>query len=613
MLALYPLPNAASTPITVAGGFDSSTNYIQNVDNSYNSNQFDIRGDEYVGKKWQIFGRFSWKDISVANPTELLLPSSNFVNQYRMLVASATYNFRANLINEFRFGFTRNNNGNTNPFNGQAFAQTLGINGIGSNNLYFNGVTELDFNSVTSLNADRLSSISKSNVFQYTDTLSWIKGRHTMKFGMDIRHVQAVTPLGFNGADNYGTFDFGSALFTRGETQALVTTTLGTSDDVQRVERYQGEYKKNFMLHYNFPPFSLISCLVFPQLPSTILFPRITTADRFITISTGQDTFQVTPKFTLSYGLRYEFHPGYQDAAGDIGNFDPSVPLSGRVVYPDGKSSLLNPGFLANFNACPNLGSTQGPAVNGAPCTPVLSASQAGLPNSLRTTDKLRFMPRLGLAYRPFNNDRTVFRAGAGMYNVTTLGSIFYALTGTIQAGTQTFPNQESSSGPAYQWPAYTAGGSGYGAPQYGTDYFGTANDIHFHDPLAYQWNVSADHEFAGGVALRASYIGLRTNHLVWAPSYNDMGYSSTTSALDRPLTDRPFPNWGILNDRHSSANALYNSFQLEARRRFRNGLTFNSTYTLAKNMADNQAHQQSFADENGGSRGFWPSINSCL
>src|SRR5438270_4128137 len=49
----------------------------------------------------------------------------------------------------------------------------------------------------------------------------------------------------------------GSALFTRGETQALVTTTLGTSDDVQRVERYQGEYKKNFMLHYNFPPFSV--------------------------------------------------------------------------------------------------------------------------------------------------------------------------------------------------------------------------------------------------------------------------------------------------------------------------------------------------------------------
>src|SRR5579859_7641001 len=48
----------------------------------------------------------------------------------------------------------------------------------------------------------------------------------------------------------------GSAIFTRGETQALVTTTLGTSDDMQRLEVFEGEAKKRFMLHYNFPPFS---------------------------------------------------------------------------------------------------------------------------------------------------------------------------------------------------------------------------------------------------------------------------------------------------------------------------------------------------------------------
>ena len=49
----------------------------------------------------------------------------------------------------------------------------------------------------------------------------------------------------------------GSAIFTRGETQALVTTTLGTSDDMQRLETFEGEAKKRFMLHYNFPPFSV--------------------------------------------------------------------------------------------------------------------------------------------------------------------------------------------------------------------------------------------------------------------------------------------------------------------------------------------------------------------
>jgi len=47
----------------------------------------------------------------------------------------------------------------------------------------------------------------------------------------------------------------GSALFTRGETQALVVTTLGTGDDEQYVDSLEGTYKETFMLHYNFPPY----------------------------------------------------------------------------------------------------------------------------------------------------------------------------------------------------------------------------------------------------------------------------------------------------------------------------------------------------------------------
>ena len=49
----------------------------------------------------------------------------------------------------------------------------------------------------------------------------------------------------------------GSAVFTRGETQALVTCTLGTAEDAQKVEGFEGEQWKSFMLHYNFPPFSV--------------------------------------------------------------------------------------------------------------------------------------------------------------------------------------------------------------------------------------------------------------------------------------------------------------------------------------------------------------------
>ena len=49
----------------------------------------------------------------------------------------------------------------------------------------------------------------------------------------------------------------GSALFTRGETQALVVTTLGTGEDEQFIDALEGTYRENFLLHYNFPPFSV--------------------------------------------------------------------------------------------------------------------------------------------------------------------------------------------------------------------------------------------------------------------------------------------------------------------------------------------------------------------
>src|SRR5439155_18224956 len=57
----------------------------------------------------------------------------------------------------------------------------------------------------------------------------------------------------------------GSALFTRGETQALVTVTLGTSEDTQLIEDLEGESERNFLLHYNFPPFSVGEVTRFEQ------------------------------------------------------------------------------------------------------------------------------------------------------------------------------------------------------------------------------------------------------------------------------------------------------------------------------------------------------------
>ncbi|MFT4114459.1 carboxypeptidase regulatory-like domain-containing protein, partial [Silvibacterium sp.] len=485
-LQFFPDPNVGSTTTYTPGAI----NYITNKNTTLTSNQFDVRGDQYFGQKALVYGRFTWKNTNTADPEPLLVQSGSDIDQERILVVAGNYNFTPRLINEFRFGFTLDTSGTSNSFDGQSFAQSSGLEGL--QNLFFNGVSEMDFNYLTSLNADRLASSTKSRTFQYLDGLSWSKGTHDMKFGFDIRHIEAVTPLSFFGADNYGTFEFNTGTnftglgVTQGQEFAdfLIGTPQGTAYDAVTADN------DGITMHYNFY---------------------------------AQDQWKVTQRLTLSYGLRYEYHPGYHDPSGNIGNFDPSVPLSGEAVYPDGAEANLNAGFLESFNSCGIGQSTGVAAENGAPCTPVLDNSQAGLPSSLKKVPTLRFMPRFGFAFRPFNDDRTVVRGGYGMYNITMLGAVFYSLTGTLQAATSEYANSETATGPAYSWPTIYAGqGTSSAAGNYGTAYFGTANDINWKDPYSQQYSLSVDHEFNGGYGLRLSYIGMETHHLVWAPNLND-------------------------------------------------------------------------------------------
>ncbi len=228
------------------------------------------------------------------------------------------------------------------------------------------------------MDLDRAESEELQRTIQFADNLTWSAGSHTMKFGFDFRKLRATSPLGFIGADNYGNFDFSGA--------------------------FSGSDFGDFLLGI---PSSTSYAIVFQDNDGS--------AQHYALFA--QDTFQAGRNLTLEYGLRWEYHPAYEDASGNIGNFDPSVARSGRVVYPTGKENLLAPGYLASFNACP------GPNANGAPCTPVLSAEEAGLPESLRRVG-YRIMPRLGFAYRPFGDDKTVVRGGVGGYNGATLGSV---------------------------------------------------------------------------------------------------------------------------------------------------------------------------------------------
>lgn len=552
ILTLYPLPN-----VTNPDQFRVA-NYIRNASNNINSDQYDIRIDHNLTSKQSIFSRWTWKEISTDSPNILSLPSNTAFDKYKILVVSHNYALTPRLLNEARFGLTLNNSGTAFPFDGRDFTSKLGFTGIGPN-FPFNGLPNIDFaGDITDLNRNRADGASQSRTYQFNNNLTWTKGRHTTKYGFDVRWIRAVSPLGFIGADNYGNSSFNNTFSGNDFGDFLLGIPIRTSYAIIQQDN------DGRTTHYHF---------------------------------FGQDSFRVSQKLTLEFGLRYEYHPGYTDAGGNIGNFDPSIPRTGQVVYPTGKRNLLAPGFLATFNACP------APAANGAACTPVLSAEEAGLPEGLRTVPKDRFLPRFGFAFRPFGDDKTVVRGGIGAYNGTLLGSIYFSLTGTLQSDVREFTNLSSGGRPLYQWPAIQSGGTGINAGQLGTASFRTANDINYKDPYSVQWNLSVDRYAGFGVGVRVSYIGMKTTQLAWAPDLNQMT-NSTQFAINRPLSDRPFPNWGIIFTRTAGATAYYNALQVEANRRFGNGLTFNSTYTWAKNLADNGGpNSTGFTGETGGGR----------
>ncbi|HUE02365.1 MAG TPA: TonB-dependent receptor, partial [Bryobacteraceae bacterium] len=322
-LALYPLPNAGdlNTP--------HAANYITNRNESVDSDQFDARIDHYLKSNMSLMGRFTWKNIAQDTPQALLVPSESFAINYKLLATSWNWNIRPNLINEFRFGFTLNPTTQTLPFNGAQFTNGLGLQGVGPN-FPFNGLSEIDMTGFTCLCTDRGNSLSENNTYQWNNNTTWTVGRHNIKFGFDIRRIKAVSPLGFIGGDNYGNFNF-----TGG---------------------FTGNAFGDFLL----------------GLPTNTGIDQVVHDNYGLSMQYGvyaQDSFRVSPRLTLEYGVRWEYHPGYTDQYGNIGNFV-QVPKSGEVVYPDGAQSTLAPLFLASFNACPTLGSTTGPAENGAPCTP---------------------------------------------------------------------------------------------------------------------------------------------------------------------------------------------------------------------------------------------------
>ena len=119
-------------------------------------------GDQYFGIEPEVsaLGTIYVQELSYeCYRLKLLVPSNQQASKSRVLKVSANYTVTPHLINEAGFGFTLYTSGQTNPLDGKTFTTGLGLTGL--QNLFYNGVPELDFYNLTSLNVDRLSSLTE--------------------------------------------------------------------------------------------------------------------------------------------------------------------------------------------------------------------------------------------------------------------------------------------------------------------------------------------------------------------------------------------------------------------------------------------------------------------
>ena len=546
----YPLPNVT--------GSGSGYNYETLQPIPSNTNGFDARLDHYITSNQQIYARFSWKNLlsdsgQLGLPANPLLPNDINVEHDRSLIVSYNYTITPKMVNEFRFGFTNSLINTSFPIQGATADNQLGLTGISFANHPNSGAFPTfnfsDGTGFTPIGRDK-DGPGQSKTMQFTDNLSRTMGKHTLRFGLDARRIFYETVVRWGQSDDFGAFTFNQGVFT-------------------------GSSFGDFLLGAPNTDFIVASSPNTNE-PSTQWGIY------------AQDQWQVNDRLTVNLGLRWEVLPEFTENQGDIANFDPR---NGDIVVPDillnktvPSSPLLQANynaFLVSFNAC------QLPTRNmSLPCSNVVTASQDHLSQSLRNTYWGDYDPRVGIAYRPFRDNKTVFRAGFGIFTQTPLGQLAYDFLGIPLGAPYTYSNNNGGV-PLFRFPQTSPAST---TAQYGGTGLYDGMSPNFKDPQTVQWNVTIERQLTSSLAARITYSGMNSYRMNVKEDYNAIP-PGKQPYVPSPYVDprAPYQNWDEIN---YSANAGFSNYQglaVEATQRLSHGLYFQANYTWAHNISDAQ------------------------
>ncbi len=405
-------------------------------------------------------------------------------------------------INEARVNFVRQHYNTDAPSGGQNFPSKLGLNNVPPD--YFPTIT-ISGAVPTSLAPGKIGG-GTQNTFAYSDSFTWVKGKHTVKLGGSLNKYQYNTLATWSS----GSFGF-SGLFT-------------------------GQGYADFLL-------GLPNSYSLTAAPITFGARRTSVAG-FI-----QDDFHVTRNLTINAGLRYNFEGGFSEAHNRLSNFSPTS---------------INP-------------------VTNSPGAIVFAHSGDTL---LQKRHPTLFSPRLGFAWTVANG--WVARGAYGIFvvpisaqrnfNTTPPG---YAIQQSLQTTDLHTPVFQLSQGPPPYLlpdPSRNTGAVLNGQP---TSYW--PNDA----PQArvQQWQVSLQKQLGSSTTIEVSYVGNKGMDLLFPRDLNQV--PQNLLGPGNAQSKRPFPQFQGITTMFNDSRSIYNSLQVQAKRRFTHGLTFLTNYTLSRSFDD--------------------------
>ncbi|MGC2400524.1 MAG: TonB-dependent receptor [Acidobacteriaceae bacterium] len=549
-----------------------SSNYIRQASQPTDETQFNQRIDWVQNQKASWFGRFSWEsDLSA--PAALFQVASTAITNttVRQAVIGNTYTISPSVVNEARFAWDQFNNDYAgyyaNTVNVQA---TLGIEGLVASTPATYGVPAIGLGEGISSFGGITPWVTRDDLFQWTDSLSMIKGAHSIKVG------------GAIGRDRYnqngnqkseGEFDFD-----------------GASTDNPANAGKTGFVFADFMTGY-VSQYYRVTSLANAEL-------RRTNYAAFV-----QDDWKLSPRLTLNLGLRYENFRPWVDKHNSQINADiftsgvtttpaPRFTTPVSAIIPNSTSPILTRPGSGNFY--------QGMGFEYAQGQPIQRGNQY-MGKALVNPNNWDFGPRIGINYSL--GDKWSLRAGYGVFYALDIGNAVFDMSRNLggKDGTVVATNARSVN-LASPWAA-EAGSPlcpGFNGPCISGPQI-NANFQNNRTGYIGQTIANVQRQLSQNVVVEVGYMGNQGHHLdrdfVFNQAVPKSGPSDTSSTTSR----RPFPHFGPIQAASSFDNASYNALDVKVSQRLSHGLLYVVAYTWSKSIDGGSALRSNSGDT------LWP------